>query len=159
MISTTVGKTPESYDPWIVPSLNDCPRYGDKMRLSLVELAYQAIQSATPSPRSLLDTSPDPFHVEFHTDEMILTVMSMEYIPWDDGHYRSILFLEPETIESYQRILNPSTVMTIPPVSEPIRDVFYEGNLGNISPTIPLDILIKHGIVENVHISASCPPY
>jgi hypothetical protein len=79
------------------------------MPLSLVELAYQAIQSTTPSPRSLLDTSPDLFHVVFHTDEMIMTVMSMEDTPWDDGHHRSILFLEPETIESYQRILNPST--------------------------------------------------
>ena len=27
--------------------------------------------------------------------------------------------------------------------------------MGNISPTIPLDILIKPGIVENVHIGAS----
>jgi hypothetical protein len=32
----------------------------------------------------------------------------------------------------------------------------YEGNLENISPTIPLDIPIKPGIVENVHIGASC---
>jgi hypothetical protein len=32
------------------------------MPLSLVELSYQAIQSATPSPCSLLDTSRDLFH-------------------------------------------------------------------------------------------------
>jgi hypothetical protein len=36
--------------------------------------------------------------------------------------------------------------------------VFFEGNLSNISPTIPLDISIKPGIVENVHIGASCSP-
>jgi hypothetical protein len=34
--------------------------------------------------------------------------------------------------------------------------MFYEGNLTNISPTIPLDISIKPGVVENVHIGASC---
>jgi hypothetical protein len=34
--------------------------------------------------------------------------------------------------------------------------VFSEGNLRNILPTIPLDISVKHGIVENVHIGASC---
>jgi hypothetical protein len=34
--------------------------------------------------------------------------------------------------------------------------MFYEGNLSNISPTIPLDISIKPGVVENVHIGASC---
>jgi hypothetical protein len=156
MISTTVGEIPESYDPWIVPSSDDCLRYGDRMPLSLVELAYQAIQSTTPSPHSLLDMSPDPFHVVFHTDEMIMTIMSMEDTPWDDGHHRSILFLEPETIESYQRISDLSTVVTFSPVPEPIHDVLYEGNLGNISPTIPLDISIKPRVVENVHIGASC---
>jgi hypothetical protein len=29
MPSTIVGETPESYDPWIVPSSNDCLCYGD----------------------------------------------------------------------------------------------------------------------------------
>jgi hypothetical protein len=38
------------------------------MPLSPVELAYQAIQSETPSPRSLLDMSPYPFHIFFHTN-------------------------------------------------------------------------------------------
>jgi hypothetical protein len=32
----------------------------------------------------------------------------------------------------------------------------YEGNLSNISPTIPLDISIKPGVMENIHIGASC---
>jgi hypothetical protein len=72
------------------------------MPLSLVELAYQSIQSETPSPRSLLDTSMDPFHMVLYNNEIIITIMSMEDIPWDDGHHYSILFLEPETIESYQ---------------------------------------------------------
>jgi hypothetical protein len=31
-------------------------------------------------------------------------------------------------------------------------------NLGNISPTSPIDILIKPRIMENVHIGASCSP-
>jgi hypothetical protein len=80
MISTTVGEIPESYDHWIVPSSEDCLHYDDIMPLSLVELDYQAIQSTNPSPHSLLDTSSDPFHVVFHTDEMIMTIMSMEDI-------------------------------------------------------------------------------
>jgi hypothetical protein len=61
MISTTVGEILESYDPWIVPSSDDYLHYNDIMPLSPVELAYQAIQSTTPSPHFLLDTSPDPF--------------------------------------------------------------------------------------------------
>jgi hypothetical protein len=34
MISTTIRETPASYDPWVVPSPGDYPRYGDKMPLS-----------------------------------------------------------------------------------------------------------------------------
>jgi hypothetical protein len=98
MISTTVGEIPESYDPWIVLSSDDCLHYGDIIPLSLIELAYQAIQSETPSHHSLLDTSLNPFQVVFHTNEMIMTIISMEDTPWLDGHHRFILFLEPESI-------------------------------------------------------------
>jgi hypothetical protein len=156
MISTTVHETPESYDPWVVPNPGDHLRYGNQMPLSLVESAYQAIQSTTPSSPSLCDSSPDLFHVIFPTDEMIMSVMSMEDTPWDDGHHRSILFLEHDTIESYQRISTPSTVVVISSVPESSHDVLYEGNLRNISPTIPLDISIKPRVMENVHIGASC---
>jgi hypothetical protein len=156
MISTSVHGTPASYDPWMVPNPDDHLRYGNEMPLSPVESAYQAIQSATPSTPSLGDLSPDPFRVIFPMDEMIMSVMSMEDTPWDDGHHRSILFLEQHTIEGYQWISTPSTVVIISTIPESTHDLFYEGNLSNISPTLPLDISIKPGIVENVHIGASC---
>jgi hypothetical protein len=156
MISTSVHETPESYDPWIVPLSRDYLHYGDQMPLSLVELAYQDIQSTNPSPPSIGDTSPDPFHIIFLTDEMIMKVMSMEDTPWGDGNHCSILFLEQETIESYQWILTLSTIVVISSIPESTHDVLYEGNLRNILPTIPIDISIKHEAVENVHISASC---
>jgi hypothetical protein len=126
------------------------------MLLSLVESAYQSIQSETPSTPSLGDSSLDLFCVIFPTDEMIMSIMSMEDAPWDDGHHRSILFLEQHTIESYQRILTLSTIVVIYFVLDSTHDVLYEGNLSNISPIVPLDISIKPGVVENVHIGASC---
>jgi hypothetical protein len=126
------------------------------MPLSLVESAYQAIQSETSSTPSLEELSPDPFHVIFPTDDMIMSVMADT--PWDDGHHRSILFLEQHTLENYQRILTPSIVVVISTIPHSTRDVFVEGNLSNISPTIPIDISVKPGIVENVHIGASCSP-
>jgi hypothetical protein len=70
------------------------------MSLSLVESAYQTIQSATPSTPSLSELSLDPFCVIFPIDEMIMYIM--EDTPWDDGHHHSILFLEQHTIENYQ---------------------------------------------------------
>jgi hypothetical protein len=94
MISTYVHETPEYYDPWIVPNSGDYLRYDNIMPLIMVESPYQAIQSTTPCPPSLCDTSPDPFHVIFTTDEMIMSVMSMDDTPWDDGHHHSIFFLE-----------------------------------------------------------------
>jgi hypothetical protein len=156
MISTSIHGTPTSHDPWMVPDPSDHLHYDDEMPLSSVESAYQAIQSTTPYTPSLGDLSPDPFRVIFPMDEMIMSVM--EDTPWDNGHHRSILFLEQHTIESYQQISAPSTVVVISIVLESTHDVFSEGNLSNISPTIPLDISIKPGIVENVHIGASCSP-
>jgi hypothetical protein len=96
------------------------------MPLSPVELAYQAIQSTTPSPTSIDDKYPDPFHMIFPTDEMIMPVMSIEDTPWYDGNYRSILFLERETIESYQWISTPSTVVIFF-VPETTNDVCMKG--------------------------------
>jgi hypothetical protein len=156
MISTSIHETPASHDPWMVPDPGNHLCYDDEMPLSLVESTYQAIQSTTPSTPSLGDLSPDPFRVIFPMDEMIMYVM--EDTPWNDGHHFSILFLEQHTIESYQRILTLSTVVIISTIPESTHDMFSEGNLSNISPTIPLDISIKPGIVENVHIRASCSP-
>jgi hypothetical protein len=156
MISTVPHEFPGSVDPWIVPDPGDHVRFGNVMPLSLVESTYQAIQSTTPITSSFDELSPDPFHVIFPTDEMIMSVM--EDTPWDDGHHCSILFLEKQTLENYQRISTPSTVVVISTVYQSTRDVFAEGNLSNISPMMPIDILVKPGIVENVHIGASCSP-
>jgi hypothetical protein len=90
----------------------------NQMTLSPVKSDYQAIQLATPSTPSLGDLYPDPFHVIFPTYEMIMSVMSMEDTPWGDGHHRSILFLEKHTIESYQQISTPSTIVVISTIPE-----------------------------------------
>jgi hypothetical protein len=93
MISTSIYETLVSHDPWIVPDPGDYLFYGKQMPLSLVESSYQAIQSTNHYTPSLCDSSPDPFHVIFPTNKMIMSVMSMEDTPWDDGHHHSILFL------------------------------------------------------------------
>jgi hypothetical protein len=134
MISTLPHELPVSHDPWIVPDPGYHLRFGDEMSLSPVESAYQAIQSTTPSTPSLDELSPDPFRVVFPTDEMIMYVM--EDTPWDDGNHRSILFMEQHTLENYQWISTPSTIVIISTIPESAHDVFSEGNLSNISPTI-----------------------
>ena len=54
-----------------------------------------------------------------------------------------------------------SSIFTTDYVKEPqslisIKTSDSEVNLGNISSTIPIDISVKQGIVENIHIGASC---
>jgi hypothetical protein len=154
MISVVPHELPMYFDPWIVPDPGDHTRFNDVMPLSPVESAYQEIHSATPSTSSFDELSPDPFRVIFPTDEMIMSVM--EDTPWDDGHHRSILFLEQQTLENYQQISTPSTIVVISTIPGSTHDVFAEGNLSNISPMIPIDISVKPGIVENVHIGSSC---
>jgi hypothetical protein len=156
MISAVPHEFPASSDPWMVPNPGDHTRFSDVMPLSPVESAYQSIQSTTPSSSSLNELSPDPFHVIFPTDEMIMSFI--EETPWDDGHHHFILFLEQHTLENYQQISAPSIVVVISTVLRSTHDVFVEGNLSNISPTIPIDISFKPGTVENVHIGASCSP-
>jgi hypothetical protein len=68
----------------------------------------------------------------FPTDEMIMPFMSVEDTPWDNGNHLSILFLERDTIESYQWISTPPTVVVISFVPESTDNVLYEGNLSNI---------------------------
>jgi hypothetical protein len=98
MISTLIHGTPTSHDPWMVPAPDDHLRYGDAMPLSLVKFAYQAIQSTISSTPSLGELSPDPFHVIFPMEDMIMSIM--EDTPWNDGHHCSILFLEQHTLKS-----------------------------------------------------------
>jgi hypothetical protein len=75
MISTSIHGIPRSHNPWMVPNPDDHLCYGDKMPLSPLESAYQAIQSTTPSTPSFGDLSPNPFHVIFPMDDMIMFVV------------------------------------------------------------------------------------
>jgi hypothetical protein len=40
----------------------------------------------------------------------------------------------------------------------PTPDAFEEGNMANISPTIKIDISIKHGTIKEITIGAACTP-
>jgi hypothetical protein len=75
MISTSTHELPVSHNPRIVPEPGDYLHYGNEILLSLVESTYQAIQLTIPSTPSLGELSPDPFHVIFPTDDMIMSIM------------------------------------------------------------------------------------
>ena len=143
------------------------------MHLSPFEMAYVAVQSysltlsTTPYQmnvitkefsslsRSALTSISNPFEQVFHTDESIREFLSMDELPWDDLHHKSSFLPNLDRFENYF-----SSIFTIDYVKEPqnpisIKNLDSEINLGNISTTVPTDILVKPGIVENIHIGAS----
>ena len=92
----------------------------------------------------------------FHTDEIIHEFLSIDKLPWDDLHHRSSFLSELDKFEN-----NFSSIFTADYVKElqspiSITNLDSEVNLGNISSTIPIDISVKPGIIENIHIGASC---
>jgi len=80
-----------------------------------------------------------------------MEVMSLEEPPWIDTHHHSSflphLAVMFTTFEESSSSFPPS-IMT--------REVWSKGNLGNITQTILIDIFIKPGIIEHVHIRVSC---
>lgn len=94
----------------------------------------------------------------FPTDESIFEVMSLDETPWNDLHHRSpflpSLSEMPSCLEAFVSH-NPTHPLQTPIL---VHEVLSEGNMGNITATMPLDISIKLGIVENIHIGVSCSP-
>lgn len=92
----------------------------------------------------------------FHTDESIGEFLSLDELPWDDLHHRYSFFPELDRLEN-----DFSSIFTIDYVEESQNPISItssdsEINLGNISTIVPIDISVKPGIVENIHIGTSC---
>jgi hypothetical protein len=156
----------EQTDPWILPAPSDIDTYGEQMPLSPAELAYQAIQSASESPVTLVTangttappiTAPsfDPLNQVLPMDEAIREIMSLEERPWEDSHHH--VSISDSDMMPLQ-ILSPDTPEIISSPYTTIQTLDSEGNMGNISKTLLIDISVKTGIVENIQIGANCNP-
>ena len=89
-----------------------------------------------------------------HTDEQIREILFVDDLPWEDLHHRSSFLPEIDHFEN-----DFSSIFTVDYVKEPHNPLQHPNsklNFGNISWTIPIDISIKPGIIENIHIGASC---
>ena len=100
--------------------------------------------------------SPDPLRETFPSDEAIIETMSLEELPWGDGHHRSSFM--PSLGAMTNCLERYATQVPTPPLQTPIltHEVFSEGNLSNITQTVPINISIKPGIVENIHVGVNC---
>ena len=145
------------------------------MSLSPAELNYiEIVAASAPPPEPAFPSSvpdsydhfpwlgeeatSDPLKESFPSDEAIIETMSLEELPWLDHHHRSS-FLPPhsEMVTCLERF---ASCVPSPPLQTPIQlyQVSSEGNMGNITQTQPIDISVKPGIVEHLHIGVTCTP-
>jgi hypothetical protein len=144
------------------------------MPLIPTEASYVAIQSTSPSSDDQHLLAPDTYFMPswlnsltsafdyisqiFPSDESIMEMLSIEDVPWDDNHHRSS-FLPPleEIQEDIHSIFLPD-VVDFPQSPILTQDTISEGNLGNITSMVIIDISIKEGVVENINLGVNCSP-
>ena len=155
-------------DPWIIPSETELDSFGTLMPLSPYEFAYQTVQSFSDPISTQIDLMNEVNEDSFSTstsklntfselvqsDEQIREILCVDELPWEDLHHRSSFLPESDRFENdFSSIF---TTEYVKDAQNPMKHPDSELNLGNIYRTIPLDISVKPGIVENVHIGASC---
>ena len=136
-----------------------------------MEVAYQAITQAT------VDPIPDPLTVSEDLEEVYLpawaensslsidcldTVLPsneaiMEAMSGcdkicEDLHHRSYFLPELSRIENQEFHVRLSEDVGIPINPLPREGVFAEGNMENISATIPINISVNPDVMENIYI-------
>ena len=94
----------------------------------------------------------------FPLDEAIIEAMSRVEPPWEELHHRSYFLPELNRMESayFREILSENIGTPMVPLSSPGQ--MADGNMVNLSPTIPINTSHDAGKVENVYIGADCSP-
>ena len=82
--------------------------------------------------------------------------MSRVEPPWEDLHHRSYFLPELDRLECeyFRDIISERIGSLVVPLSSP--GLMADGNMVNISPTIPINISRDLGNIENVYIGVEC---
>ena len=171
-------KTTYLSDPCTLPKsntlVNEDGTIGMASPLSAAEVAYRTIQEKTagecssglteeewnsyPLPVLSMCSSngSDPLDTELFTDETIIEIMCPIEKLWEISHHRSSFIpttdqlkrfdLELTTRKECDWFMNPFST----------QPMFVEGNLSNISVTIPVNISSNPKDTENIMIRADC---
>lgn len=103
-------------------------------------------------------TNVDPIDLVLPSDQAIMEAMNEMERPWEDLHHRSYSSLYLNNMQAVERDLKSFVGYDwfCSPVST--HDVFAEGNMSNISKTIPINISKTPGVIENFLIGVDCSP-
>ena len=76
--------------------------------------------------------------------------------PWEELHHRSYFLPELDHLEceDFRAVVSERVGSPMVPLSSP--SLMADGNMANISPTIPLNISRDPGKIENVYIGTEC---
>ena len=102
--------------------------------------------------------SPNPLREFFPSDEAIVETISLEDLPWSNGHHRSSFMPSLGAMSSCLERF--ASQVPTPPLQTPIltHEVLSEGNLSNITQIMYINISFKPGVVENIHVGVTCSP-
>jgi hypothetical protein len=124
--------------------------------------------SASGGNHTITEITPhDPLYSQnFQCNKEILEEINCLESPWDALHHRKLFSPQEAPMPPNQNpIYTIETKDFIPsgPIDWfnnpiPTPNVFEEGNMANISPTIKINISIKNGIIEEITIGAACTP-
>jgi len=99
--------------------------------------------------------SPDPLADTFLCDESIMEVISLEEVPWNETHHRSSFLPGPMVMSTcLEKFFSWFTTQPLQMLIM-THEVWSEGNMCNITQTMLIDISIKPGVIENVHIGVN----
>ena len=92
----------------------------------------------------------------FPSDEAIIEAMSGVEPPWEELHHRSYFLpdLDPLEHEDFRVVLSEIFGGPMGPLSS--LGPMANGNMANISSTIPINISHDPGRIENVYIGTEC---
>ena len=93
----------------------------------------------------------------FPLDEAIIEAMLRVEPPWEELHHRSYFLPELDRLEreDFGEVLSERIGSPMVPLSSP--SLMDDGNMANISPTIPINISRDPGRIENVYIGENVP--
>ena len=92
------------------------------------------------------------------SDEAIMEAMSGRDKICEDLHHRSYFLPKLSIIENQEFHVRLSEDVDIPINPLPREGMFVEGNMANISATIPINISVNPDVVENIYIGANFSP-
>ena len=81
-----------------------------------------------------------------------MEVISLYEMPWKYAHHRSSFLPHYQLVENYFESLVSSDIVVSPQTHVLIQNIESEGKLRNINKTTLINILVKPGVIDHIHL-------